>query len=71
MLKLQSVVILYVLAICSRGLDVAELCASTPINVVEIVIFGRPLFLEEANGFDLLSESSDPVSDIPDILSKK
>merc|ERR1712176_1742238 len=28
---------------CSGGLDVVELCASAPINILEIGIFGRPV----------------------------
>ena len=45
---------------CSSGLDVAELCASAPINMVEIVIFGRPVVLE-SQGFDMFSKDTDPV----------
>jgi hypothetical protein len=52
-------------SICSGGLDLAELCATTPMHAVEIVIFGRPVILDEGQGFDLFCSSpSDPI-DIP------
>jgi hypothetical protein len=35
-------------SISSGGLDVAELCASAPINMVETLIFGRPVILNES-----------------------
>ena len=41
-------------SVCSGGLDMAELCASAPINLVEIAIFGRPVILE-GQGFDMFS----------------
>ena len=41
---------------CSGGLDVAELCASAPINILEIGIFGRPVVIE-GEGFDLFSKN--------------
>ena len=43
---------------CSGVLDVAELCASAPINMVEIAIFGRPVIIE-GQGFDLFSKNSE------------
>ena len=43
-------------SVCSGGLDVAELCATTPIHVVEIAIFGRPVLVQEGEGFDLFSD---------------
>lgn len=47
---------------CSGSLDVAELCASAPINMVEIAIFGKPVIIE-GQGFDLFSKDADPVED--------
>jgi hypothetical protein len=41
-------------SVCSGGLDLAELCASAPINILEIGIFGRPVVIE-GGGFDLFS----------------
>lgn len=58
-------------SVCSGGLDVAELCASAPINLVEIVIFGRPVILKESQGFDLFSDGgSDPISDTEEIVNQ-
>lgn len=58
-------------SICSGGLDVAELCATTPIHVVEIAIFGRPVFLEEGEGFDLFENGEcDPISDVEKLFKK-
>ena len=54
---------------CSGGLDVAELCASAPINMVEILIFGRPVIIE-GGGFDLFSKDADPVEDIEKLFKK-
>ena len=54
---------------CSGGLDVAELCASAPINMVEILIFGRPVIIE-GGGFDLFSKNADPVEDIEKLFKK-
>lgn len=52
-------------SVCSGGLDIAELCATSPINGLEIFIFGRPVLLEEGQGFDLFSnEENDPIDDI-------
>jgi len=48
---------------CSGGLDVAELCASAPINILEIGIFGRPVVIE-GEGFDLFSKNPDPIGDV-------
>jgi hypothetical protein len=48
---------------CSGGLDVAEFCASAPINIVEIAIFGRPVIME-GGGFDLFSRDADPIDEI-------
>jgi len=53
---------------CSGSLDVAELCASAPINMVEILIFGRPVILED--GFDLFSKDADPVEEIENFFKK-
>lgn len=50
-------------SVCSGGLDVEELCASAPINMVEIAIFGRPVIIE-GQGFDIFSKDTDPVEDI-------
>ena len=54
---------------CSGGLDVAELCASAPINLLEIGIFGRPVVIE-GEGFDLFSNNPDPLDDIEKLLNK-
>jgi len=54
---------------CSGGLDVAELCASAPINLLEIGIFGRPVVIE-GEGFDLFSNNPDPLSDVEKLLKK-
>ena len=48
---------------CSSGLNVAELCASTPINILEIGIFGRPVVIE-SEGFDLFSKNPDSLDDV-------
>jgi hypothetical protein len=56
-------------SVCSGGLDVAELCASAPINMVEILVFGRPVILKETEGFDLFSNGQcDPIKDIEKLL---
>ena len=52
---------------CSGGLDVAGLCASAPINMVEIGIFGRPVVIE-GQGFDMFSKDTDPVEDIESLF---
>jgi hypothetical protein len=58
-------------SVCSGGLDVAELCAAAPINMVEILIFGRPAILEQSAGFDLFSKGkSDPINDIQELFKK-
>ena len=54
-------------SVCSGGLDVAELCASAPINMVEIAIFGRPVVIE-GQGFDMFSKDADPMDDIERLL---
>lgn len=54
---------------CSGGLDVAELCASAPINMIEIVIFGRPVIMEN-QGFDLFSTDPDIVEDVEKLFKK-
>ncbi len=54
---------------CSACLDVAELCASAPINMVEILIFGRPVLIE-GSGFDLFSKDADPIEDIEKLFKK-
>jgi len=41
-------------SVCSVGLDIVELCATTLIYVVEIASFGRPVLLEEVKQ-DLIS----------------
>ena len=51
------------------GLDVAELCASAPINILEIGIFGRPVVIE-SEGFDLFSKNPDPLDDVVDDVEK-
>ena len=56
-------------SVCSGSLDVAELCASAPINMVEIAIFGRPVVIE-GQTFDMFSKDTDPIEDIEN-LSKK
>jgi hypothetical protein len=56
-------------SVCSGGLDVAELCASAPINMVEIAIFGRPVVIE-GQGFDLFSKDTDPVEDMEKLFKK-
>ena len=56
-------------SVCSGGLDVAELCASAPINMVEILIFGRPVIIEDG-GFDLFSKDADPIEDIEKLFKK-
>lgn len=57
-------------SVCSGGLDVAELCAAAPINMIEILIFGRPVILE-GEGFDLFSKDPDPVEAVEKLLSNK
>ena len=58
-------------SVCSGGLNVAELCASAPINIIEIAIFGRPVILKESQGFDLFSDGgSDPISDTEEIVNQ-
>ena len=54
---------------CSGGLDVAELCASAPINILEIGIFGRPVVIE-GEGFNLFSNNPDLLDDIKKLLEK-
>jgi hypothetical protein len=54
---------------CSGGLDVAELCASAPINILEIGIFGRPVVIE-GEGFDLFSKNPDPIDDVEKLFKK-
>jgi len=58
-------------SVFSGCLDVAELCATAPINIIEIVIFGRPVLLDAGDGFDLLSETLDPIEDISNLFDKK
>ena len=56
---------------CSSGLDIVELCSSIPIHVVEVVIFGRPAFLRDGEGFDLFSYGkSDPLRDVEELFNK-
>ena len=47
-------------SVCSGSLDVTELCASAPINIVEIAIFGRPVIIEDKE-FYMFSKGTDPV----------
>ena len=54
---------------CSGGLDVAELFASAPINILEIGIFGRPVVIE-GEGFDLFSKNPDPLNDVEKFFKK-
>ena len=54
-------------SVCSGCLDVTELCASAPVNMLEIAIFGRPVVIE-GQGFDLFSKGSDPVEDIENLF---
>lgn len=56
-------------SVCSGGLDVAELCASAPINIVEIVIFGRTVVIE-GQEFDMFCIDLDPVDDIQKLFKK-
>lgn len=56
-------------SVCSGGLDVAELCASAPINILEIGIFGRPVVVE-GEGFDLFSKNPDPIDDVEKLFKK-
>lgn len=58
--------------ICSVGLDIAKLCAGTPIHVLEILIFGRPVILDKG-GFSLfqeIHENSDPLDDLKQLFKK-
>ena len=58
--------------LCSGGLDIAELCATTPIHLVEIAIFGRPVLVREGDGFSLFSTGpSDPVKEIEKLFTSK
>ena len=58
-------------SVCSGGLDIAELCATTPINAIEILIFGRPVLLEKGQGFDLFSTGeNDPIDDVASAAEK-
>jgi len=54
---------------CFGSLDVKELCASTPINILEIEIFERPVVIE-GEGFDLFSKNPDPLDDVEKIFKK-
>ena len=54
---------------CSGGLDVAELCGSAPINILEIGIFGRPVVIE-GEGFDLFSKDPDLIDDVKKLFKK-
>jgi len=56
-------------SICSGGLDVAELFASAPINLLEIGIFGRPVVIE-GEGFDLFSSNPDSLDDSEKLCKK-
>jgi hypothetical protein len=49
-------------SICSGGIDIAELCDTAPLNVVEIAIFGRPVVIEKDN---------DVIDDITQLFDKK
>ena len=54
---------------CSGGLDVAELCASAPTNILEIGTFRRPVVIE-GEGFDLFSKNPDPIDDVEKFFKK-
>jgi hypothetical protein len=57
-------------SVCSGGLDIAELCASTPIHMVGIIVFGRLVILQESNGFDLFSNGKcNSIKDMNKIFS--
>ena len=56
-------------SLCSGTMDVAELCASAPIHIVEIAIFGRPVVIE-GQGFNLFSKDSDPIDDVQKLFEK-
>lgn len=59
-------------SVCSGGLDIAELCAKTPIHALEIVIFRRSVLLKDGQKFDLFaSVETDPISDVDDVLLVK
>ena len=45
----------------------AELWASAPMNIVEILLFGRPVIIE-GGGFDLFSKDPDLVEDIENLF---
>ena len=54
---------------CSGGLDVAELCALAPINILEILVFGRPVVIE-GEGFDLFSKNPDSIGEVKKLFKK-
>lgn len=56
-------------SVFSGVLNVVEFCASTPINMLEIKIFGRPVIIED-EGFDLFSENPDPLNAVEKLLKK-
>ena len=56
-------------SICFDGFNIAELCASAPINMLEIAIFEKPVMIE-SDGFDLFSKNSDPINNIEKLFKK-
>ena len=57
-------------SIYSGGLDITELCASISVNMIEILVFGRPVILKEGEGLDLFSKGpSDPIEDLQKLMN--
>ena len=56
-------------SICFDGFNIAELCASAPINMLEIAIFEKPVMIE-SDGFDSFSKNSDPINNIEKLFKK-
>ena len=54
---------------CFGSLDIIELYASTPINVLEIAVFGGQVVIE-GEGLDLFSKDSDPLDKVDKLLKK-
>lgn len=46
-----------------------ELCASAPINKLEIALLGRPVVIE-GQGFDIFSKDTDPVKDRENLFKR-
>jgi len=53
---------------CSGSLAVAELCASAPINILEIGILVRPVAIE-GEEFDLFSKNPDLIKDLEKLFN--